>query len=130
MKLKSAKLTALAIASFISLGTLCTIPTYADPIDCYDKNIPESVREAAGCTNAITGETLPNAVINIINAVIGISGLVAVAFIVYGGIQYMTSSGDASKLQKAKHTILYAVIGLIVCVLAFAIVNFVITKML
>ena len=38
----------------------------------------------------------------------------------------MTSAGDPGKTKKAKDTILYAVIGLIICVLAFAIVNFVI----
>ena len=38
----------------------------------------------------------------------------------------MTSSGDAGKVKKAKDTILYGVIGLIVVALAFAIVNFVI----
>ena len=42
----------------------------------------------------------------------------------------MTSSGDAGKVKKAKDTILYGVIGLVVCVLAFAIVNFVITDIL
>lgn len=40
----------------------------------------------------------------------------------------MTSSGDATKVQKARQTILYAVIGLVVCALAFAIVNFTIDK--
>ena len=51
-------------------------------------------------------------------------GLVAVIFIVMGGVQYMTSSGDATKLKKAKDTILYACIGLVVAALAFAITQF------
>ena len=42
----------------------------------------------------------------------------------------MTSSGDAGKVKKAKDTILYGIIGLVVCVLAFAIVNFVISNIL
>jgi len=42
----------------------------------------------------------------------------------------MTSNGDATKLEKAKKTILYACIGLAICVLAFAIVNFVIDKII
>ena len=75
-----------------------------------------------------SGGDLQEKVMNIINVVIGLLGIVAVIVIILGGIQYMTSSGDAGKVKKAKDTILYGVIGLIVCILAFAIVNFVISK--
>ena len=75
-------------------------------------------------------ETLDQSVIGIINGVIGVLGLVAVVVIIIGGIQYMTSSGDAGKVKKAKDTILYGVIGLVICVLAFAIVNFVISNII
>ena len=66
----------------------------------------------------------------IINAIIAVLGIVAVVVIILGGVNYMTSSGDAAKVKKAKDTILYGVIGLVVCVLAFAIVNFVIVNIL
>lgn len=62
----------------------------------------------------------------ILNAIIGVIGIVAVVVIIIGGITYMTSAGDSGKVKKAKDTILYGVIGLVVCALAFAIVNFVI----
>ena len=45
--------------------------------------------------------------------------------IIYGGIQYTTSAGDSGKVTNAKNTILYAIVGLIVSILAYAIVNFV-----
>lgn len=64
---------------------------------------------------------------NILNAVIGVLGIVAVVVIIIGGVTYMTSSGDAGKVKKAKDTILYGVIGLVIVALAFAIVNFVIS---
>lgn len=73
---------------------------------------------------------LQSAVITIINAVVGALALVCVIVIIIGGVNYMTSSGDAGKVKKAKDTILYGVIGLVVCVLAFAIVNFVISNIL
>ena len=63
---------------------------------------------------------------NIINAVIGILGLVCVVVMIIGGVNYMTSAGDANKVKKGKDTILYGLIGLVVCVLAFALVNWVI----
>ena len=67
---------------------------------------------------------------NIIKSVIGVLGLVCVIVIIIGGVNYMTSSGDAGKVKKAKDTILYGVIGLVICVLAFAIVNFVLDRIL
>ena len=69
-------------------------------------------------------------VIGILNAVIGVLSFVCVVVIIIGGANYMTSSGDAGKVKKAKDTILYGIIGLVVCVLAFAIVNFVISNIL
>lgn len=69
-----------------------------------------------------------DAVINIINAIIGVLGVIAVLVIILGGVQYMTSAGDAGKVKKAKDTILYGVIGLVICIFAAAIVNFIIAK--
>ena len=66
----------------------------------------------------------------ILNAIIGVLGLVCVVVMIVGGINYMTSGGDSSKVEKGKKTILYGAIGLIICVLAFAIVNFVIGDIL
>lgn len=77
-----------------------------------------------------TSGNLKDTIIGIINAVIGVLGVVAVVVIIIGGIGYMTSSGDAGKVKKAKDTILYGVIGLVIVVLAFAIVNFVISNVL
>ena len=48
--------------------------------------------------------------------------------VIVGGIGYMTSTGDVGKAKKAKDTILYGIIGLVVALLAFAIVNFVLTS--
>lgn len=74
--------------------------------------------------------TLVDSVQGIINAIIAVLGIVAVLVIILGGVQYMTSSGDSAKVKKAKDTILYGVIGLVICVLAFAIVNFVIMNII
>ena len=73
---------------------------------------------------------LVSTITGIINAVIAILGIVCVIIMIVGGVSYMTSSGDAGKVKKAKDTILYGVIGLVICVLAFAIVNFVIINIL
>ena len=82
-----------------------------------------------GADTSIGGNgDLPNTVIGILNGIIGVLAVICVIVIVMGGIQYMTSSGDTGKVKKAKDTILYALIGLVVCALAATIVNFVISK--
>lgn len=60
-----------------------------------------------------------------LNVVYVVVGVIAVIFIIIGGINYTTSQGDPVKVKKAKDTILYGIIGLIVSLLAFAIVQFV-----
>ncbi len=52
--------------------------------------------------------------------------VVAVGYIIYGGYMYMISAGDPGKLKKAKDVLLYAVIGIVVVMVAFVITNFVI----
>lgn len=79
-----------------------------------------------GATNAITGACEDE---NKIESVWGwagtvatwlliIVGIICVFFIIWGGIRYATSGGDAEKVKKAKNTILYALIGLAVAILA------------
>ncbi len=57
-----------------------------------------------------------------------IVGAIAVIMIVIGGLRYVVSGGDASQVQSAKNTILYALVGVIVAILAYAAVNFVIAS--
>ena len=52
-------------------------------------------------------------------------GAVAVVMIIYAGIQYITSAGDAGKMANAKNTIIWSVIGLVLAILASVIVQFV-----
>ncbi|MBQ3348363.1 hypothetical protein IJJ36_04010 [Candidatus Saccharibacteria bacterium] len=92
---------------------------------CNCQCVSAEIKKASGCPGADTYD-LGESIINIINGVLLVLGLVAVIVIIVGGVQYMTSSGDAGKTQKAKNTILYAVIGLVICALSVAIVNFVI----
>ena len=54
-----------------------------------------------------------------------LAGIIAVIVIIIGGFMYTTSAGDSSGVTKAKNMILYAVVGLIVIIAAFAITNFV-----
>ncbi len=61
-----------------------------------------------------------------LNVFLSLVGIIAVVFLVWGGIQYITSAGEESKIEHAKKTITYAIIGLLVIGLAVVVVNFVV----
>lgn len=65
---------------------------------------------------------------NVINLLLFIIGVIAVIMIIVGGIRYTTSAGDQAQVTGAKNTILYAIVGLVVAVMSYALVNFVLTK--
>lgn len=65
---------------------------------------------------------------HITNIALGIIGAIAVIMLVWGGFRYIISGGDSKKVTDAKNTILYAIVGLIIAVLAYAIVNFVLNS--
>ena len=62
---------------------------------------------------------------SIINIFLYMIGTLAVVMIIVGGIQYALSAGDTGKMTKAKNTIAWSVVGLVIAVLAYAIINFV-----
>jgi hypothetical protein len=66
---------------------------------------------------------------NIINTILVVLGIIAVIMIIIGGIRYTTSNGDSNQIKGAKDTILYAIIGIIVAIMAYAIVNFVLARL-
>ena len=69
--------------------------------------------------------TAPDLAITLINVVIGVLGVAAIAFIVVSGYRYTTAQGNPDTIAKARRGLIFSVAGLIVAILAFAIVNFV-----
>lgn len=63
----------------------------------------------------------------LINLMLFIVGILAVIMLIWGGIRYVISGGAADKVKDAKNTILYAIVGLIVAILGYALVNWVIS---
>ena len=62
------------------------------------------------------------------NVLLFVVGAVSVIMLIIGGIRYVVSGGDSTAVQNAKNTILYAIVGVVVTILAYAAVNFVITS--
>ncbi len=85
--------------------------------ECLTENLSSNCVKDASDANAMVTHT--------IQWTIGIAGAVALIFVVYGAISYITSAGDAGKTQKAKNVILYSLIGLVIVALAEIITSFV-----
>lgn len=82
------------------------------------------VARADGMPAELIGKT--GVFTQITNTVLFAVGIISVVMLIYGGMRYVLSGGDSKKVTDAKNTILYAIIGLIISILAYAIVNFVI----
>lgn len=73
-----------------------------------------------------SGGNLQDGIQTVINLLLFLIGIISVIAIIIGGIRYTTSNGDAGQTKAAKDTIMYAVIGLIVAIMAYAIVRWVV----
>ena len=136
MKIKD-KIKVLVAGLAVVAGTVfmgLTTPVNADSnlVLCSDGKTWAATYEACNSGGAI-GEaedrTLFKTVKDVINVALGILAFITVLMIIIGGLNYTTSQGDATKVKKAKDTIMYGVIGLVIALLAFAIVNFVLANL-
>lgn len=84
------------------------------------------IGEGAGATGQAGGKSLTEQIEIVTNILLFLIGVIAVIAIIIGGIRYTTSNGDASQTKAAKDTILYAVVGLVVAIMAYAIVRWVV----
>lgn len=81
-----------------------------DWTSCLQDGIP-----TLGCIPIVIG--------NLVRGAIIFAGITAVLLVIYSGIKYITSGGDAKQVEGARNTLTYAIIGLILIILSFAIVN-------
>lgn len=80
--------------------------------------------EDGGCKlDTAFPEVIPRIAFAIFEIILRIAGFAAVLFIVYGGFQYLTSTGEPDKAKNARTTIINALIGLMITMLSTAIVN-------
>ena len=82
------------------------------------KDNPDVISVATG------GETsLRSIVLTILNFFLAFLGLVAVIMVIYGGVLYVTSAGNEENVGKAKKILMYAVVGIVIILLSFALIN-------
>lgn len=115
----------LAIATSLTAGGfMVTQPVAAAPVDVL--NACNSQSNVCKGTNS---NTLYNILKNIINVLLILIGIISVIMIVVGGIRYTTSAGDAGQTKSARDTVLYALVGLAIAVMSFALVNWVLGQL-
>lgn len=127
----SALLLVPAIALTVS-GLVAPAAFAADPT-CGD--IKSGIKDSAACAKgsntptSLFGDGTDGGIFQTVaNVLLFIVGAVSVIMLIVGGIRYTISQGDSGAVTSAKNTILYAIIGIVVSLLAFAVVNFVITS--
>lgn len=126
--LDKSKMMLAGLFGLLVLG-MTTVPVSAAiQARCPDGRTTSDLSKCSGLKNSNNTSDLMGSFNTIINVSLGLIGFLAVAVIIYGGVQYMTSAGDSNKVTSAKNTIMYGVIGLIIALLAFAIVNFVLAN--
>jgi hypothetical protein len=123
--MKRSKKVGLVLAGgVLSLGAAlaASLPTFA--LSLMDV-INGSYRGEGQPTELFNGSTalIPRA----INLMLFIVGILAIFMLIYGGIRYVISGGDSGRVKDAKNTILYAIIGLVVAILGYAVVQWVIS---
>ena len=90
--------------------------------------IAEACDSSSNTKNRLCGnqnEDADTLIKTVVNTMLFIVGILSVIMIIVSGILYTTSSGDSGKVSKAKNTLTYSIVGLVVAFLAYAIVNWV-----
>jgi hypothetical protein len=123
-RLKQLLLAAVVAFSFVLVPVSAVSAVDVDPLGnaCANGQNPDS----AICQNR--DDSINDVITTVVNILLFIIGAIAVIMIIVGGIQYATSAGNAAQITTAKNTILYAVIGLVLAFVAYAIVNFVVAQ--
>ena len=122
------KITKIITQTFTGLGAFACL---------FSSRLLASATSVQEGVNAARADGMPTELIGdngvfsrITNTVLLIVGLISVIMLVYGGLRYILSGGDSKKVTDAKNTVLYAIIGLIISMLAYAIVHFVLNSVI
>jgi hypothetical protein len=129
-------ITAMSFAAFLNVSPVSAAETKASCM-CGEANQVMSLECGTVCASndeesCLFGEDAygdPCLFNKIINVALFLIGAISVVMLIYGGIRYTVSGGKQEAVTNAKNTILYAVVGIVVAMLAYAIVGFVVGQL-
>lgn len=110
----------------LAFGVISLVPAgfaSAAPGDKIQEGINATTDDPGGSAN------LNDVFKTVVNVLLYVIGAISVVMLIYGGIRYTISGGDSSRVTAAKNTIMYALIGLVIAFLAYAIINWVLSSL-
>ncbi|MBD3328222.1 hypothetical protein GF340_02850 [Candidatus Peregrinibacteria bacterium] len=116
ISLSSVKKAAVGASAAVTVFLFNTVPAMAQLISPGDA--PGRIADATGGQGS-----LRDLVLTFLNFFLGFLGIIAVIMIIYGGILYVTAAGNQESIDKGKKIILYSIIGIVIILLSFALVN-------
>ena len=121
-------LAGLLLVPALALGVSTVVPAVETAAQGVNIEDSRNSTRGEGAPTKLTGSD--GIVTTIINILLFIIGIIAVVMLIIGGIRYAVSGGDSGAVTSAKNTILYAIVGLVIAVFAYAIVNWVLDEIL
>jgi cytochrome bd-type quinol oxidase subunit 2 len=132
------KFLTLLTLSLILIGAIIIMPVgNSSALSVGDHNIIASAASNEACsgvglfdgsTCGDQGAAVNSALSTIINIFSAVVGVIAVIMIIVSGLQFITSSGNPQSVSKARSSLIYAIIGIVIVILAQLIVHFVINQ--
>jgi hypothetical protein len=114
-----------SILALVAVFSPLSPTSYAATCDTANLSAASGVNCAQGKDTPTTLFGQSSIFTTIVNVLLFIIGAISVIMLIIGGIRYTISAGDSGNVTAAKNTILYAIVGLVIAFLAFAIVNYV-----
>lgn len=128
MAVKGEKLATLLVIAALAAPAITLILSEGNTVAAFTQSMADGANAAKGIDQAseLFGATgIFNTITNVLLFAVG---AISVIMLIIGGIRYVVSGGDSTAVQSAKNTILYAVVGIVICLLAYAVVSFVISS--
>ena len=122
--------------SIISIAIMTCAVFGASVLSTASLSVSASAQVSEGINTATTSEMKGKSIDGkdgliktVVNVLLWAVGVLSVIMIIFSGFRYITSAGDTSKTKSAQSTLIYSVVGLIVAIMAWAIVNMVINRL-
>ncbi len=105
------------LLALVSVGLLAAVPVFAEEV--------VDLKAFAESAGFVTGSSIEVIITRLIRTFLGLVGIVLVVMIIYAGFLWMTSKGNATQLERAKKMLTQAIIGVLIVLSSFGIVQFV-----
>lgn len=116
------------VAGVLMVLMIACVPLAGALLSSQDAYADAKSQVQSGLSNvsgASTGDDLPGIASKVVNVMLFIVGILAVIMIIFSGIRYITAHGDKGQIESAKNTLIYSIVGLVVAIIAYAIVSWV-----